>query len=351
MTTSPAAPARAPESTAMFREAAEAARVVSDQIEHNRDIARDIGRLLRERDPAFMLTVARGSSDHAATYGKYLVETRSGLFTASAAPSVNSIYKAPMQFERGACIVISQSGASPDLLAVAEAARRGGAPVIALVNVESSPLAEMADAVLPLRAGPENSVAATKSFIGSLSALVQLTAEWQDDQDLRDALATAPEHLAAAWDCDWSAALEPIMATRSLFTLGRGIGLGIAQEAALKFKEVCGLHAEAYSSAEVLHGPVTIARDAFPMLVMAQDDATAPGVRDLVAELSGRDLTLMTAGVTAPGAIELPTPSAHPVIEPLLRIQSFYRLANQLSLALGQDPDNPPFLRKVTATV
>ncbi len=337
--------------TLMFREAAEAARVVQDQLDHNADAARRIGRLLRERDPAFMLTVARGSSDHAATYAKYLVETRAGVFTASAAPSVNSIYKAPMRFDGSACIVISQSGASPDLLAVAEAASAAGAPVIAIVNVEDSPLAELADEVLPIRAGPEKSVAATKSFIGSLSAAVQLVAEWRDDASLREALSQAPALLAQAWECDWSAAIEPIKATRSLFTLGRGIGLGIAQESALKFKEVCGLHAEAYSSAEVLHGPVTIARDDFPMLVMAQDDDTLPGLRDLVGDLSGRGLHLLAAGVSGANVTELPTPSAHPVIEPMLRIQSFYRLANQLSLALGQDPDNPPFLRKVTATV
>lgn len=351
MTRETTTPMPDPTGTLMFREAAEASRVVRDQIERNGDAARRIGRLLRDRDPAFMLTVARGSSDHAATFAKYLVETHTGVFTASAAPSVNSVYRAPMHFEGSACLVISQSGASPDLLAVAEAARAAGAPVIAIVNVEDSPLATLADEVLPILAGPERSVAATKSFIGSLSAVVQLVAEWRDDEALRGALADAPRLLARAWDCDWSAAIEPIRATRSLFTLGRGIGLGIAQESALKFKEVCGLHAEAYSSAEVLHGPVTIARDDFPMLVLAQDDATLPGLRNLVGQLSGRGLRLLAAGVGGEDVTALPTPSAHPVIEPMLRIQSFYRLANQLSLALGQDPDNPPFLRKVTATV
>ena len=337
--------------TLMFREAAEAAAVVQRQLDENQATAERIGALLRKRAPRFLITVARGSSDHAATYTKYLVETQTGLFTASAAPSVNSIYESSMDFSQCACLVISQSGASPDLLAVARAAKLGGAPVIALVNVEDSPLAQLADEVLPLRAGPENSVAATKSFIGSLSAALQLTAAWKQDDALTRALAEAPAQLAAAWSCDWTPALAPIAKTRSLFTLGRGIGLGIAQEAALKFKEVCALHAEAYSSAEVLHGPVTIAREGFPLLLLAQDDATRPGVESLLDSLVNRGLTVMAAGVSHRGAIHLPTPSAHPLVEPLLRIQSFYRLANDLSLTLGQDPDHPPFLRKVTATV
>ena len=338
-------------STRMFQEAAEAAEVVARQLDRNSRAIRKIGELLENRNPAFLLTVARGSSDHAATYLKYLAETRTGVFTASAAPSVNSIYRSGMRFEHCACIVISQSGASPDLLAVADQARAGGAPVIAIVNVENSPLAERADVVLPLQAGSEQSVAATKSFIGSLAATAHLVAAWSRDAELQRGLAEAPERLAKAWSCDWTPAIEPIRRARSLFTLGRGLGLGVAQEAALKFKEVCALHAEAYSSAEVMHGPVTIARKPFPTLVLAQGDATREGIEQLVDSLVARDLDVICAGVDRPGTIVLPSPAAHPAIEPLLRIQSFYRLANRLSLDLGQDPDNPPFLRKVTATV
>lgn len=343
------------QTTRMFVEAAAAADVVQAQLDQNGAVATRIGRLLRARAPTFLLTAARGSSDHAATFAKYLLETRAGVFTGTATPSTHSIYGAAPDLSRAACLVISQSGASPDLLAVAEAAQRAGAPVIALVNVEDSPLAALADEVLPLRAGPEESVAATKSFIGSLSALVQLVAAWRDDGELATALASTPAALKAAWACDWSAAVAPVQSARSLFTLGRGLGLGIAQEAALKLKEVCGLHAEGYSTAEVLHGPVTIAREGFPLLVLAQDDATRPGVDALVTELMARGLTVVTAGTGVPGTLSLPTPEgtpgAHAVIEPLLRIQSFYRLANDLALALGQDPDHPPFLKKVTSTV
>ena len=342
---------RPADSTRMFSEAAEASHVVQRQVDRNAATAARIGQKLREMGPRHIVTVARGSSDHAACYIRYLIETRSGVVTASAGPSVYSVYETPMKLKDSVFLVISQSGASPDLLAVAEAARRGGAYVVALVNVADSPLSGLADEVLELHAGPETSVAATKSFIASLSAAVQMVAAWQGVDDLDTALGQAPESLRQAWVCDWSAAIEPISRSRNLYVLGRGLGLGIAYEAALKFKEVCGLHAEAFSSAEVLHGPVTIAQEAFPVLVMAQSDQTYPGVCQLVENLAERGVHLMTAGLQHAGAINLPAVSGHPVIEPLLRIQSYYRMANALSLHLGLDPDSPPFLQKVTATL
>jgi glucosamine--fructose-6-phosphate aminotransferase (isomerizing) len=337
--------------TMMFSEASEAPEVVQRQLDRNASTVRRIGRKLRTMKPDFILTCARGSSDHAASYAKYLFETHTGLFTASAGPSVNSVYNTTMNFSDCVCLLISQSGASPDLLAVGAAARKGGAYVIALVNVADSPLAALADEVLELHAGPETSVAATKSFIASMAAVIQLLTAWREEPDLLEALHEAPGALQKAWDADWSAAVGPISKSRNLFVLGRGLGLGIAYEAALKFKEVCGLHAEGLSSAEVLHGPVTIARAEFPVLVLAQNDQTFPGIQDLVGQLARRDVTLITAGVRHEKAINLPTHSAHPVIEPMLRILSFYRMANQLSLELGLDPDCPPYLQKVTSTV
>jgi len=337
--------------TMMQKEAAEAADVVQSQLDQNGPIVERIGSRLREIEPRLIVTCARGSSDHAATFGKYLLESNTGLFAASAAPSIHSVYERDMQFDNTLCVFISQSGASPDLLAAAEAARLGGAFVIALVNVDDSPLASLAHEVLPLRAGNEISVAATKSFIASLAALVHLASGWCADEKLEKELRGAPALLHEAWNCDWSEAVEPIACCRNLYVLARGIGLGIAQESALKFKEVCGLHAEAFSSAEVLHGPVTIARAHFPVLVFAQNDQTLPGVKELVNNLAERDVTLITAGVGHGNAIQLPTVSGHPAIEPILRIQSFYRMANALSVRLGLNPDCPPYLQKVTATV
>jgi glucosamine--fructose-6-phosphate aminotransferase (isomerizing) len=335
----------------MFTEAAEASSAVQAQLDRNAATIKRIGRRLQEIKPGFIITVARGSSDHAAAYAKYLFETRTGLFTASTGPSVFSVYGTQMSFNGCLCLLISQSGASPDLLAAAKAARQGGAYVVALVNIANSPLASLADEVVELQAGPETSVAATKSFIASLTALIQLVTAWRPDNELRLAMENAPELLHSAWNSSWEAAIEPIARSDSMYVLGRGLGLGIAYEAALKLKEVCGLHAEAFSSAEVLHGPVTIARAHFPVLVLAQNDQTLAGVQELVDSLARRDVTLITAGVSHQNAIDLPTISGHPVIEPILRIQSFYRMANALSLRLGLDPDYPPYLQKVTATV
>ena len=335
----------------MFLEAAEAATVVQRQLDRNAEAAARIGRRLREIKPRFITTVARGSSDHAACYAKYLLETRTGLVTSSSGPSVVSVYRAELRLEQSLCLLISQSGASPDLLAMAKAACKAGAFVVALVNVTDSPLASLAHEVVGLQAGPETSVAATKSFIASLTAVVQLLCHWLDDAEVAAALDRAPGLLRQAWDCDWSEAVELIGSCPSLYVLGRGLGLGIAYEAALKFKEICGLHAEAFSSAEVLHGPVAIARSDFPVLVLAQNDACLPGIAGLVAGLAARGVRLITAGVRHAGATNLPCVEAHPVIEPILRIQSFYRLANLLSVSLGLNPDSPPYLNKVTSTL
>ncbi len=334
----------------LFSEAAESPDAVRRQLERNAEVMERIGRRLRTLNPPFVVTVARGSSDHAATFAKYLLETRCGIFTVSAGPSVFSVYASKVRFDGSLCLVISQSGASPDLLATARAARDGGAYVIAFVNVLGSPLAELAHDTLELHAGPEISVAASKSFIASLAAVIQLVAVWKGDEQLNEALSLLPGNLAQAWACDWKDGIAPLSQSRDLYVLGRGLGFGIALEAALKLKEVCGLHAEGFSAAEVLHGPVTIARARFPVLVLAQNDATLTGLRSLVDELLTHGAVLLTAGFRHESAIELPSPSGHPVVEPLFRILSFYRMADTLSYELGLDPDRPPYLQKVTST-
>ncbi|HEY9254659.1 MAG TPA: SIS domain-containing protein, partial [Stenotrophomonas sp.] len=244
--------------TLMFREAAETADVVAAQFARNRATIEALAASLRAAPPPFVVTCARGSSDHAATYAKYLFETQLGIVTASASPSVGSVYEAPLALRGALYLVISQSGKSPDLLRNAEAAKAAGARVVALVNVEDSPLAQLADTVIPLGAGPERSVAATKSYLASLAAILQLGAVWKQDAALLAALEALPASLRQAWQSDWRALTEGLVEARNLFVLGRGLGLAAAQEAALKFKETCGLHAEAYSSAEVKHGPMAL---------------------------------------------------------------------------------------------
>ncbi|WP_159870636.1 SIS domain-containing protein [Novosphingobium sp. 9U] len=341
----------APETTRMFAEAAEAGEVVARQLADNADTLAALGEALRERAPRGVLTCARGSSDHAATFAKYLIETRVQVLTTSAAPSIASIYGTPPMTGDMLAIAISQSGKSPDILATLQAAKAAGARTLALVNVEDSPLASLADTMLPLRAGPETSVAATKSFIATLAAITALVASWTRDEPLAEDLASLPELLPQAFACDWSAMVDALASAKGLYVIGRGLGLGVAQEAALKFKETCGLHAEAFSAAEVKHGPMALVGPDFPLLVFRQDDETAGGTDALVAEMVARGGTVLLAGGEAPGAIAMPLPVASAAVQPILAIQAFYRAANTLSLRRGFDPDRPPYLAKVTETV
>jgi glucosamine--fructose-6-phosphate aminotransferase (isomerizing) len=335
----------------MYSEAAQAPAVVRAQFESNAARVARLAERLRQAPPRAVVTCARGSSDHAATFARYLIETRLGILTSSASPSVSSVYEVTPDLVGTVMLAISQSGASPDLLATVSRARSNGARIVAMVNAESSPLAQLADDLIPLAAGPELSVAATKSYLASLAAIVQLVATWARDAELATALENAPPLLERAFGLDWSAAVTRLTGANNLYVIGRGLGLGIAQEAALKFKETCGLHAEALSAAELRHGPMALVRAHFPLLIFTQDDESRAGVVQLAGELSRAGAAVLIAGAEVAQATTLPTGSAHPVIEPLLYAQSFYRMANELSLARGHDPDRPPNLSKVTETL
>ena len=338
--------------TRMFSEAASASKVVADQMMENEALMENIGKQLRARQPQVIATCARGSSDHAATFAKYLIETYAGIPTASFAPSVSSVYAAKQNMSGAVFVALSQSGASPDLLASATAAKEAGALVIALVNVEDSPLAELADEVIPLRAGPETSVAATKSYIATLTALTQLVAAWTQSDALKQALKELPGQLREAWELDWQAAVDALEGATNFFVIGRGLGFGIAQEAALKFKETAGLHAEAYSAAEVRHGPMAIVNRGFPVLLFTQDDGTRAGVDAVVADFTARGAVVLVAGKAYDNAVNLPSPrGVAAATAPIVFIQSFYKMVNALAVTRGYDPDSPPHLRKVTETL
>lgn len=337
--------------TLMASEAAEAGAAVRRLLDANAPAIAALARELRADPPALVVTCARGSSDHSATYGKYLIETMLGVPVASAAPSVASVFDAPVSTARALCIAVSQSGRSPDLLATVKAYQQAGARVVAFVNDEESPLAAMADTTIGLKAGPERSVAATKSYITALAAFAALVAEWAQDEALAKALTGLPEQLEQTRDFDWSAAIETLRDATNLFVIGRGYSFAVAQEAALKFKETSGLHAEAFSAAEVKHGPMALVGPDFPLLVFRQADETAESVDELVREVVARGGQVLIAGEPVDGAIHLPVPAAHPAIEPMLQVQAFYRAVNALSVRRGFNPDQPPHLAKVTETL
>lgn len=334
----------------MAREAAEAADAVRRQIAESGGTFAALGARLRAAPPPLVATGARGSSDHACAYGKHLMETVLGRPVASLGPSVASVYGRPLAMPGALLVVVSQSGRSPDLLRLAEAARAGGALVVGFLNDTAAPLAALCEVVIPLAAGPEHSVAATKSCLTAMAAFLQLVAHWSGEPALMRELLALPAALEAAAALDWLPALAAL-GTVGRFVLGRGPALGIAAEMALKWKETCRIHAEAYSTAEVLHGPVELVRDGFPVLALAQADAAGEAGRavlDRILALRGR---LLVAGAAPAGAVALPVvPGLPPRLAPLAALQSFYGAIPGLAAGLGLDPDAPSNLLKVTRT-
>ncbi|WP_232780782.1 SIS domain-containing protein [Aquidulcibacter paucihalophilus] len=338
--------------TLMWTEAREAGQIVRRQVEANASLMRDLGARLRALKPRLVLTCARGSSDHAAGFGKYAIETRLGVLVASHAPSTSSIFGTPLRDLDGALfLVISQSGKSPDILTSIAFAKEAGAFVVAMVNDANSPAAKAADVFIPLHAGPELAVAATKSYIASLSAIIHLVAEWREDADLLTAIHQAGDHIHAAFHQDWSRVGEALLEANSLFVIGRGLTFGIAHEMALKLKETSALHAEAFSAAEVRHGPMAIVEAGFPVILIAPMDEAAAGFPALSEEFAARHAKVFASGGPFPGAIDLPTQAGlHPLIAPLCQVSSFYACAEALARARGRNPDSPPWLNKVTET-
>jgi glucosamine--fructose-6-phosphate aminotransferase (isomerizing) len=307
---------------------------------------------MRAVDPRLIVTVARGSSDHAATYLKYVAELAAGVPVASVGPSVASIYGRQLKLDGAVCVGISQSGQSPDIVEMMKSAGEGGGLTVAITNVADSPMAAACDHTLPLEAGPERSVAATKTFVTSVLAALALVAEWREDDALRAAVAALPEHFERALACDWTPLSDRLVRASSAFVLGRGPGFAIANEVALKFKETCAIHAESYSAAEVLHGPAAIVQAHFPVLGLAVGDAARPAVVATAERLAGQgaDVFLTTQG--ALGAVTLPAVAGvHPLTAPLVLVVSFYRFVEALARRRGFNPDTPPHLRKVTETV
>jgi len=339
--------------TFMRAEIDEAADAIARQLEANAPIASALGERLRAIDPLLVATIARGSSDHCALYLKHLIEIVLGIPSASIGPSVASIYQAPLRLDRSVAVSISQSGRSPDIVEMQRAARRGGALTIAFVNDAASSLATEAEALLPLWAGVERSVAATKSMIAGLVAGASLVAEWRDDAPLRTALTGLPQILREQKAAPPETLVETLASAKSAFVLGRGATLAIAAEAALKLKETCAIHAEAYSSAEVLHGPAELVTPGFLVVAFVPRDVAREGMEATLERLSNAGAGLLrieAGGADADDALTA-APTESSLLAPIAMIHRFYGLAEAVARRLGRDPDHPRNLRKVTETV
>ncbi|MDA8586844.1 SIS domain-containing protein [Rhodobacteraceae bacterium] len=341
-----------PSLTQMRREVLEIPDAVDRLLQNGSDDICRAADAARIRAPNYMVSVARGSSDHVATYLKYASELLIGTPAASIGPSIASIYKRQLNLKGSVCLSVSQSGKSPDIVEMAEMARIGGALSITMTNNIDSPLAQVADHILNLHAGPEHSVAATKSFVNSCVAGIWLLAEWGEDNALLAAIHDLPDMLEQAVKTDWPEFRETLVGRNSILCLGRGPAYAISNEAALKFKETCQIYAESYSSAEVLHGPVSIVDAGFPVIAFAAQDEAEPTLASVADEMAamGAKVYATSAKVhhaTALSAIR----SGHALTDPIALIASFYTMVERVAVSRGINPDSPRHLNKVTETI
>lgn len=336
----------------MRKEACAAPQCVLAHIQANEDRYVELGALLNAQPPACAVTIARGSSDHAASYFSYMSAVRGGHVVASLPMSLLTLYGAPIKAQGMFAVAISQSGRSPDLSGPIATFREGGGTTIALVNDVASPLAEAAEWHVPLMAGTERSVAATKSFICSLVAGASLVAAWSTDDELARSIHALPESLETACGMNWSAGIEVLERDERIMVIGRGTGLAIAQEAALKFKETCAIQAEAFSGAEVKHGPMALVDEGYPMLIFAPRGPAQQGLLALAKDMRARGARVLLAAPADIAERELTlATAATPDLDPVAAIQSFYLMVEALALARGRDPDKPKHLSKVTSTL
>jgi glucosamine--fructose-6-phosphate aminotransferase (isomerizing) len=335
----------------MLQEALSSADCIAHALTQDVDRYAALGEQLRATGLHSAVTVARGSSDHASGYLAYLIMSRMGRLVTSLPMSLITLYKSPIIARDTLAIAISQSGQSPDVVEPMQYFRAGGAITVALVNDAGSPLADAAEWTMPLHAGKEQSVAATKSFIASLVAGARLVANWQNDPELMDGIAALPDALRAARDVDWAEAIDVLAPARNIMVVGRGISFPLALESSLKFKETSALQAEAFSGAEIKHGPMALIEEGYPLLIYATRGPTQASLVALADEMRGRGARVLLAapGDIASRDLTLPT-AAIPDLDPIVAVQAFYTMAAKLSAARGMNADQPRHLSKVTKT-
>lgn len=295
------------------------------------------------------LVCGRGSSGHAGVHLRYLIETRLGLPVSSVAPSVFSAFKCEMRLAHVPFFVISQSGRSPDLVVATQKARAAGARTVAIVNDANSPVAAAAELVLPLEAGPETSVAATKSVVSSMALGASLVAAIAQDAELDRALDRLPDRLDSALSLDWQTLLAPLGIAKCGFVIARGFGLGIAREIALKLSETLRLPAFAYSAAEFLHGPRAALGAHMPVLALRLSDETAGSVDTAVRALRASGQAVHVCGGSDGDLAWIG--DDHPAVDAIAMLVPSYRVIEQATRCAGFDPDNPPHLKKITETL
>lgn len=340
--------------SAFERESAEIPALLARQAERLPALLAPIVARIERVAPPFVVTIARGSSEHATQFATYELARRTGIPTLPLPLSLASVHGAPLRLDRALALAVSQSGASPDLALGLQSARAAGAFCVGLVNDTETPLDALLDVRLALDAGPERAIAATKTFVASSTALLQLVAAWTRDDALRSALAALPDALLQVGaDTDADAITNTLAGARHVFVVARGAALAIARELALKLGEVAGIHAEAHSAAALMHGPLARVSAATPVILLQGDTLTAPSLLDAQLRVQGAGAPVIVLGASgAPGAfawIAAPT-AGHDALQPLADLYAAYPLLARLARRRGLDPDRTPHLEKATRT-
>ena len=341
----------------LSREIHEQPEVLAHLLDEQAGTAAHIAAAIRARDVRYAVIAARGTSDNAARYAQYLFGAAVGLPVALAAPSLFSIYRMPPQLRDALVLGVSQSGQSPDIVAVVEEGRRQGALTVAVTNAPASPLAQVAAHVLPLGAGEERAVAATKTYTAQLAALALLAVQLASDGERLAALRSVPEAVEKTLALEEPVALaaQRYAYATECVVLGRGYNYATAFEIALKLKELTYVVAEPYSSADFRHGPVAIVERGFPAVVVAPQGAVYADVLALTHELAAREAELIVISGQDEALRLARTPLWLPValpewLSPFTCVVPGQLLALHITLAKGYDPDHPRGLKKVTET-
>lgn len=312
---------------------------------------RRIARALRRRDPRFVLIAARGTSDNAARYAQYALGLACRLPVALAGPSLVTLYDSPPRLKGALVIGISQSGRSPDVVETVASARREGVPTLAIVNDPESPLARAAADVIPLHAGVERSIAATKTYTAQLLAVALLASALAPSRRHAEGLGALPDAVAETLGVEGAArrAAARIAKAARLVVLSRGLNYPTAHEIALKLKELALLDAEALSGADFRHGPIALAGPGLPAVVVSPPGtATGGDLAELAAELERRGSPVLLIGPRRRGS--LPLPRLPELLSPIVAVVPGQLLAFHASRARGLDPDSPRGISKVTET-
>jgi len=331
--------------------------VLAALLEREESSARRIAAALRRHAIQYVVIAARGTSDNAARYGQYLLGAHNRLPVGLATPALYSVYGQPPRLSGALVIGISQSGQSPDIVAVLAEARRQGVPTLAITNDAGSPLAAEADDLIRLHAGEERAVAATKTYTAQLAALALLSCALGDDADRLDDLRRMPEAVqqVLAREGSIAPAVERYRYLSACTVLGRGYNYATAFEIALKLKELCQLIVEPYSSADFMHGPVAIVGSGFPAMLVAPSGRMFDTMRAFSLELKARGAELLVisdrADLLEEAVTALPIPVGVPEwLSPLTAVVCGQIFAHHLTLARRYDPDRPAGLQKVTVT-